>query len=290
MSQYSADLRYGLRQLRLNPLFTAVAVLSLALGIGANIAIFELIDAIRMRPLPVANPQELAYLDFAHGSQRSGWWSTRSATFTSKQWDSLPQHQQAFSGMIAWSAQNFNLNPQGKVRFIDGLFVSGDFFNVLQVPAAVGRVFSARDDQPGCGSPGAVIGYSFWQSEFGGDPAVTSRTVRLDGNVLPVIGVAAQGFFGVEIGNRFDVAVPICSDPMFWEAGKGRIPSPTAWWLSLMGRLKPGWTIPRANAQIQAISPAVMRDTLPPSYRSDGAKKYLAKKLTVTSGDGKSVV
>ena len=259
-------------------------MLSLALGIGANIAIFELIDAIRMRPLPVANPQELAYLDFAHGSQRSGWWSTRSANFTSKQWDSLQQHQQAFSGTIAWSAQNFNLNPQGKVRFIDGLFVSGDFFNVLQVPAAVGRVFSARDDQPGCGSPGAVIGYSFWQSEFGGDPAVTSRTVRLDGNVLPVIGVAAQGFFGVEIGNRFDVAVPICSDPMFWEPGKGRIPSPTAWWLSLMGRLKPGWTIPRANAQIQAISPAVMRDTLPPSYRSDGAKKYLANKLTVTSG------
>ena len=80
MSQFFADVRFGLRQLRLNPLFTVVAVLSLALGIGANIAIFELIDAIRMRPLPVANPQELAYLDFAHGSQRSGWWSTRSAT------------------------------------------------------------------------------------------------------------------------------------------------------------------------------------------------------------------
>ena len=178
MSQYSADLRYGLRQLRLNPLFTAVAVLSLALGIGANIAIFELIDAIRMRPLPVANPQDLAYLDFAHGSKRSGWWSSRSANFTSKQWESLQQHQQAFSGMIAWSAQQFNLNPEGKARFVDGLFVSGDFFNLLNVPAVAGRVFTARDDQPGCGSPGAVIGYSFWQSEFAGDPAVTSRTVQ----------------------------------------------------------------------------------------------------------------
>jgi predicted permease len=284
MNQYSADLKYGLRQLRLNPLFTVVAVLSLALGIGANIAIFELIDAIRMRPLPVGNPQELGYLDFAHGARRGGWWSSRSANFTSKQWESLQKHQEAFSGMIAWSAQNFNLNPEGKVRFIDGLFVSGDFFNVLRVPAAMGRVFTAQDDQPGCGSPGAVLGYSFWQSEFGGDAAALGRTVKLDGNAFPVIGVAAPGFFGPEIGNRFDVAIPICADNMFYEPGKGRIPTPIAWWLSLMGRLKPGWTVTRANAQIQAISPAVMRDSLPPSYRSEFAKQYLANKLTVTSG------
>jgi putative ABC transport system permease protein len=147
--------------------------------------------------------------------------------------------------MIAWSAQGFNLAQEGKARYAEGLFVSGEFFNILKVPAVVGRVFSARDDQPGCGSPGAVIGYSFWQGEFGGDPAVTNRSVRLDGRLFPVIGVAPPGFFGVEIGHRFDVAVPICADPMFWEPGKGRIPAPTGWWLSLMGRLKPGWTIER---------------------------------------------
>ena len=284
MSHFSADLRFGLRQLRLNPLFTMVAVLSLALGIGANIAIFELIDAIRLRTLPVGNPQELGYLNFAKGSQRSGWWSTRSATFTSKQWESIRRQQQAFSGMIAWSAQQFNLAQEGKARYAEGMFVSGDFFNVLEVPVAAGRVFTAQDDQPGCGSPGAVIGYSFWQGEFGGDPAVTNRTVRLDGHLFPVIGVTGPGFFGVEIGHKLDVAVPLCSDPMFWEADKGRIPSPTAWWLSLMGRLKPGWTVERANAHIQAISPAIMRETLPPTYRADGAKRYLANKLTVTSG------
>jgi putative ABC transport system permease protein len=284
MAQYLGDLRFGLRQLRLNPMFTVVAVLSLALGIGANTAIFQLIDSIRLRALPVANPQELAYVDFTKGSHRSGWWSTRSANFTSKQWESVSQLQQAFSGMIAWSAKEFNLAQEGKARYAEGLFVSGDFFNVLRVPALVGRVFTAQDDQPGCGSPGAVIGYSFWQGEFGGDPAVTSRNVRLDGRLFPVIGVAAPGFFGVEIGHRFDIAVPLCSDPMFWEPGKGRIPAPTGWWLSLMGRLKPGWTIERANAQIQAVSPSIMRETLPPSYRADGAKKYLANKLTVTSG------
>jgi putative ABC transport system permease protein len=287
MSQYLADLRYGLRQLRLNPLFTAVAVMSLALGIGANIAIFELIDAIRMRSIPVGSPQQLGYLDFAKNSKRSGWWSTRSAVFTSKQFDSIQRQQQAFSGLIAWSAKPFDLSREGKARYKEGLFVNGDFFSVLQVPAVVGRVFTAQDDQPNCGAPAAVIGYSFWQSEFGGDPGVLNRTVRLDSHVFPIIGVTAPEFFGVEIGHRFDVAVPICSDPMFWEAGKegrGRIPSATAWWLSLMGRLKPGWTIERANAQIQAIAPNVMRDSLPTSYRSEDAKKYLANKLTVTSG------
>ena len=284
MSQFLADLRFGLRQLRLNPLFTAVAVLSLALGIGANIAIFELIDAIRMRELPVGSPKQLAYLEFAKDSNRSGWWSTRSANFTSKQWDSLRREQQAFSGLIAWSAQDFNLNPQGKARYKEGLFVSGDFFNVLKVPAVVGRVFTARDDHPGCGSPGAVIGYSFWQGEFGGDPGVINRTVKLDGNVFPVIGVTGPEFFGVEIGHRFDIAIPTCSDPLFWEAGKGRIPRANAWWLSIMGRLKPGWTLERANAQIQVISPNVMRDSLPDAYRPDDAKKYLANKLTVSSG------
>jgi len=278
------DLRFGLRQLRLNPMFTAVAVLSLALGIGANTAIFQLIDAIRLRALPVVNPQELAYIDFGKDSKRSGWWSTRSANFTSAQWDSISAHQQAFSGMIAWSAKEFNLVKEGKGRYAEGLFVNGEFFRVLGIPAFIGRTFTKEDDRPGCGSPGAVISYAFWQGEFAGDPGVTSRMVRLDGRLFPVIGVATPGFFGVEVGHRFDIAVPVCSDPMFWEPGKGHLPSRTAWWLSLMGRLKPGWTIERADAQIRTISPAIMQESLPPSYRADDAKKYLANKLTVTPG------
>ncbi len=284
MDSLTRDLRFGLRQLRLNPTFTAVAVLSLALGIGANTAIFQLIDAIRLRTLPVGNPEQLAYIDFAKGSSRSGWWSTRSANLTFAHWESIPKHQQAFSGLMAWSAHEFNLAEGGKSRYAEGLFVSGDFFTTLGVPAVIGRVFTAEDDRPGCGSPGAVISHSFWESEYGADPAVTSRTVRLDGRLFPVIGVTAPGFFGVEIGHRFDVAIPVCSDPMFWEAGKGRIQSKTAWWLSMMGRLKPGWTIDRARLQLQTVSPSIMQDTLPPSYRADTAKKYLANKLTVTSG------
>jgi predicted permease len=284
MDHYSADLRFGFRQLRLNPMFTLVAVSSLALGIGANTAIFELIDAIRLRSLPVTDPQELGYLDYAKNSKRSGMWSTRSAVFTSANWESIRKHQGAFSDVIAWSAKPFNLALEGKARYAEGLFVSGDFFRVLGARPALGRVFTAEDDRPGCGSPGAVIGYSFWQSRFAGDAGVTSRAIRLDGRLFPVIGVTEPDFFGVEIGHKFEIAVPICSDPLFWPPGKGRIPLRTAWWLSIMGRLKPGWTIDRANAEIQVISPAVMRETLPEDYRANDAKKYLANKLTVTSG------
>lgn len=284
MSAIFKDLSFALRQLRLNPMFTAVAVLSLGLGIGANTAIFQLIDAIRLRSIAVVNPQELGYLDFAKGSRRSGWWSTRSSNFTSAQWDSLQAHQQAFSGLVAWSAKGFNLAQGGQAHYAEGLFVNGDFFNVLGVPAAIGRTFTAQDDQPGCGSPGAVISYPFWQSQFAGDPSITNRTVRLDGKLFPIVGVAASGFFGVEIGHRFEVAVPICSDPMFWEPGKGHIVSRTAWWLSIMGRMKPGMTLERAQTQIQTVAPAIMEDSLPPSYRPDDAKKYLANKLLVTSG------
>jgi putative ABC transport system permease protein len=284
MDQFLRDLRFGLRQLCLNPTFTAVAVLSLALGIGANTAIFQLIDAVRLRALPVRDPQGLGYIDFAKGSERSGWFSTRSARFTYTQWEFIRDHQQAFSRPFAWSAMQFNLARSGKARNAQGLFVSAGFFDTLGVPAAIGRTFTAEDDKPNCGSPGAVLSYAFWQSEFGGDPAVLGRTVSLDGRPFPIIGVTPPEFFGVEIGNRFDVAIPLCADPLFFEDGKGRIPSRTAWWISAMGRLKPGGTLERADAQFKNMSPALAQATLPPSYRPAMAKKYLANKLTVTSG------
>ncbi len=278
------DLRFGLRQLRLNPTFTIVSVLSLALGIGANTAIFQLIDAVRLRTLPVEKPQELAHIDFAEGSHRSGMFTSRSAQLTYAQWQEIHERPQAFTGTLAWSATQFNLAPGGEVRYADGLFVSGDFFSVLGVPSVLGRTLSTQDDRAGCGSPGAVISYSFWQREFAGDPGVLGRSVRLDGRPFTIVGVTPAGFFGVEVGNRYDVALPLCADPLFSEDGKGRIPERRAWWLSAMGRLKPGWTIQRANAEMRTLSPRIMEATLPPSYRPDDAKKYLANKLAVTAG------
>jgi predicted permease len=284
MASILRDLRFALRQLRLNPIFTIVSVLSLALGIGANTAIFQLIDAVRLRMLPVENPQELAYIDFAPGSMHSGLHSTRSARFTYAQWDRIHARADAFSGTMAWSATQFNLAQGGEARYAEGLYVSGDFFQVLGVHSALGRTFTARDDVPGCGPPGAVVSYAFWKRELGGDAGALDQGVSLDGRPFRIIGVTAASFFGVEVGHRYDVALPLCADPLFAEDGKGRIPNRRAWWLSAMGRLKPGWTVERANARFQALSPSIMEATLPPRYRPDDAKRYLANRLTVTPG------
>jgi putative ABC transport system permease protein len=278
------DLRYGARQLRRNPAFTAVAVLSLALGIGANTAIFQLLDAVRLRTLPVENPQELANIDFAPRSMRSGWFSTRSARLTYTQWDLIRAQQQAFSGTLAFSATRFNLATGGESRYAEGTYVSGDFFRVLGVQPILGRAFTPEDDRIGCGSPGVVVSYGFWQRELGGDPDVLGRSITLDGRPFPVLGVTGPGFFGVEVGNRYDVAAPLCADALLAEEGNSRIPNRHAWWLSMMGRLKPGWTVERAAAHLQAISPGITQASLPPTYRPDDAKRYLANKLTATPG------
>jgi hypothetical protein len=148
----------------------------------------------------------------------------------------------------------------------------------------MGRTFTPQDDLPGCGSPGAVISYAFWQRELGGDPGALGRSVRLDGRPFAILGVTSPSFFGVEVGNRYDVALPVCADPLLAEDGKGRIPRRGAWWLSAMGRLKPGWTVERANTHFLTLSAGIMEATLPPTYRPDDAKRYLANKLTVTPG------
>jgi putative ABC transport system permease protein len=277
------DVRYAIRQLRLNPGFTTVAVLSLALGIGANTAIFQLVDAVRLRSLPVQHPQELAYVDFKDGSMRSGWFSTRSARFTYTLWEQIRSSQQAFSGFIAWSATQFNLTSGGEARYAQGMYVSGDFFQVLGVPSIIGRTFVAADDTAACNSPGAVISHAFWQREFAGQPNVLERTVMLNNKTFPVVGVTGPNFFGVEVGNQYDVALPLCVDKLLADDGRGRMPGKTAFWLSAMGRLKPGWTLERANAHLQTISPAVTQAGLPPEYRPEDAKRFLANKLEATS-------
>src|SRR5439155_10326564 len=146
LESFSQDLRYGIRQLRQSPAFALVAVLSLALGIGANTAIFQLIDAIRLKMLPVHNPEELVSIDFPKGAFRSGWFSTRSARLTYGQWEQIRAQQQAFIGVLAWSAARFNLSSGGEARYAEGLYVSGEFFRHLGVSPVLGRTFSAQDD------------------------------------------------------------------------------------------------------------------------------------------------
>jgi putative ABC transport system permease protein len=284
LDQLRADVMYGIRQLRQSPGFAAVAVLSLALGIGANTAIFQLVNAVQLKLLPVKDPEQLVVVDWNKDASRAGSWSTRSANFTYTQWDVLRGQEKAFSNMIAWSASLFDLASGGEPRFAQGLFVSGSFFPGLGVGAELGRALSASDDDDSCNT-GAVISHAFWQREFGGDPHVLGRRLSLNGYPVSVIGVTTPSFYGVEVGHRYDVAVPLCMDRLMADDHKGRIPSRSAWWLSIMGRLKPGWTVKKASAYLAAFSPTFMQMTLPEDYKPDLAKKFLANKLNAKEAD-----
>ena len=281
------DLRYGLRMMWRSPGFTAVAVLTLGLGIGANTAIFQLLDAVRLRMLPVKEPRELSRIELA---DRKGWrghqWMSY-PTLTNPIWEQLRDSHTEFSGLMAWSNANFNLARTGDARMARGLFVSGDFFGVLGVAPLKGRVFTRDDDRPGC-VPGAVISHSFWQRELSGDPAVIGRTISLNDQTVQVIGVTRAGFAGVEVGRAYDVAVPICSQAVLWSEGD-YLKAGTVWWLSVMGRLPAGVELEKASAQLRAISPGIFEASLPKNYPQANVKDYLAMKLrAVPAGSGVS--
>jgi predicted permease len=261
-----------------------VATLSLALGIGANTAIFQLLDAVRLRTLPVRNPQELAEVKIADRNWASGGFSSRHPEITNPQWELIREQQRAFSGIAAWSNETFNLARGGQVRNAQGIWVSGDFFNVLGVPPALGRVFTAAEDRRGCGSPGVVISYSFWQREFGGGASILGRTITIEKHPFEVIGVTPSDFYGVEMGRTFDVALPLCVEPII-RSEFSVLNHRDGWWLTVMGRLKPGWTLERAALQARTISPGIFEATLPVEFDAGDAKHYLGYKLGVFPAD-----
>ena len=278
MTSFWRDLRHALRFLRLSPGFTLVAVLTLALGIGANTAIFQLIDSVRLRTIPVKNPQELGTIRIADRHWGSGQFSSQYSQLTFAMWEQIRKRQEGFAEIAVWSDQRFNLATGGEVRNAKGIRVSGDFFHVLGVEPILGRLLGPEDDQPGCGMSGANLSYAFWQRNFAGDPSVVGRRLTLDGNSFQVIGVTPPGFNGISIGDFFDVAVPICVEPIL-SPRNNRLTLRHAWWLASIGRLRPGWTIARANAQLLAVTPVILQETIPPVYDAGGVKKYLEYKL-----------
>jgi predicted permease len=193
-------------------------------------------------------------------------------------WEQIRDHQQAFSGMATWNSTGFNMAERGRARGARGLYVNGDFFNALGIRPLLGRVFSAADDQRGCGLPGAVISYGYWQKEFGGKDSAVGSKLMVEGHPVEVIGITPPGFYGVEVGRSYDVAVPLCSEVLI--AGENSILNRRdGWWLAILGRLKPGWSAAKATAQLEAISPAVFQATLPAAYRPDMAKQFLEWKM-----------
>ena len=284
VDQLWQDLRFGVRLLLRNRTFAIVAILTLALGTGANAAVFQLINAVRLRPLPVERPHELVTLSIdTHEQGRVGRFLGRRPMFTEPLFRAIGAEQKGFSQILAWGVSRWNSATDGDTRMVQGLYVSGNFFNGLGVTAHAGRVITEADDRLGCDAPGVVLAYGYWQSRYGGSASAIGQPVALDGRTFPIIGVTPSRFFGTEVGRFFDVAIPLCAEPIFRGELSG-IGKRETWFLDIMGRLAPGWTLERAQAQLETISPGIFAATVPASYQPEMARDYLAFKLTAAPG------
>jgi predicted permease len=267
------DLRDALRSLRATPLVSAVAILSLALGIGANTAMFSIVDALVLRSLPVRNADRLALLSEGDAAFTS---------WTNPVWEAVRGRRELFDGAFAWGSQRFDLAEGGEVDPAEGLFASGRMFEVLGVDAVAGRTFTEADDRRGGGPDGAVavISYGFWQRKFGGAADAVGRTIALTGVTYKIIGVTPPGFFGPEVGRTFDVIVPIGTEPLV-RGKESTLDGRSTWWLRIMARLKPRQTSEQATAAIRAAQKGIADETRPTDWRPQEAAQYLTDPFTL---------
>jgi putative ABC transport system permease protein len=272
------DFRYGARRLLLEPAFSLVAILSLALGVGANTAIFQLVDAVRLRSLPIEKPGELMNLRIAPNKLgRTGNFSGHRPQLTSILWERIQREQKAFSKLSVWSSDRMNLASGGATRYAEVLWVGGTFFDTAGVAPLRGRLLGPSDDTPGCASPSVVLSEPFWRREMGGRELAQGETIRVEGHRFEIAGITPRRFFGVEVGRSFDIAMPVCAEDIIAEWP--RTGTRSAWWLSAVGRLAPGWTLEKANAHLAAISRGIFEATLPGDYDASDTKNYLSFKL-----------
>jgi predicted permease len=271
LETFTQDVRYALRVFGKTPGFTLVVILTLALGIGANTAIFSLMDILMLRTLPVEKSEEL--IVFAAGTQDAD--SATSLTYPI--WQQIRDRQDVFSGVLAWSRQDFDLAQGGEVHKARGLYVTGDYFRTLGVLPAVGRLLVPSDDVRGC--PGAVVlSYQFWQAHYGGAQAAIGSKLSLSQQPFEVVGVTAPGFVGLDVGNSFDLAVPVCAEPLF-DKEHAVLDSRNTWWLQGMARVKRGFDARQADARLQALSPQILRAAAPPDMPAERLARFTADTL-----------
>jgi predicted permease len=272
LEQAWQDARFGLRMLRKSPAFAAVAVLTLAFGIGANTAIFSLIDAVMLRSLPVANPAQLVLLKWSarkapniHGLMSSGDCpmemqrgaeNPTGCSFSEPMFREIAQAN-IFAGTAAFAnSGRLDLTGNGPASVINGQLVSGDFFRTMGLKAAAGRLIDASDDTVAA-APVAVLNYGYWQSAFGGSREAVGRTIELNAVPFTIVGVAEQRFTGITPGSDFDVWVPLSNQQRI-NSMKGMDPlgrqdrrsDAGFWWLTIVGRVKPGTSVAQAQAAV----------------------------------------
>jgi hypothetical protein len=279
------EIRYALRNLRKSPVFTLVAVGSLALGIGANTAIFSLLDQVLLRALPVKNPQELVRMYPGEGpfsgSQRCNRDCISYPTYRDLR-DHGTVSNGVFSGVLARWPLALSFTASERTERVAGELVSGNYFDVLGVRPAIGRMFTQNDDVRVNGHPLVILSYGFWQSRFAGDPSVLNRSVRVNGQPMTIVGVTQRGFQGVEVGKALDIFVPMMMKPVMtptWNDLENR----RSLWTYSIARLKPGVTREQASAAMQVLWKQILESELSvyPDSTDAFRQRYVKKPLIV---------
>jgi predicted permease len=271
MSHLLTDLRLAARSLARAPLFSLVAIVSVALGIGANTAVFTLLDQVALRPLPIERPDELVQI---HARDEENYGGTM-GNGTELSWPMLRDFQARgprLAGVVGRFATELHVGYDGASERAGGDLVSGNFFQVLGVPAAIGRVFTPADDTTRSGHPLVVLGHDYWQRRFGGRADVIGRKVLLNGHPFTIIGVAAPGFYGLELGAATDVYVPLQMEPQLGPAWL-KMDDRRFGWVQVYARLAPGVTPEQAHAALQPLFGAIRQD----EARADAFQKASAE-------------
>src|SRR6202521_2388887 len=306
LEQLGQDIHYGLRMLAKSPGFAAVAILTLALGIGANTAIFSLVDAVMLRSLPVENPSQLVLLKWGarnapniHGYMTSGDCATdlrpgaanpSGCSFSEPMFREIAQAN-VFSATAAFAnSGRLNLTGNGPATVINGQLVSGDFFGTMGLKAAAGRLFDAADDAWSA-APVAVLNYGYWQSAFGGSRDVVGHTIELNNVPFTIIGVVEQRFTGITPGSDYDVWLPLpdaraISNPMRWQNRSGDVSN---WWLTIIGRLKPGTQLAQAQAPVSGLFRNEMLHGSVPLFHGGEMARAPGPRPGAPPGDGAGV-
>jgi predicted permease len=270
LEQLWQDVLFGLRQLRRSPGFSAVAVLTLALGIGANTAIFALMDTVVLRRLPVEKPSELYQVQVGNADEGGGGGGGESP-FPTPMWEQLRDHQDVFSRVFAWSGRNaFGLPEWGTGAAVSEIWVSGGFFSGLGLRPAAGRLITDSDDRRGCPAV-AVLSYSFWQEHYGGAKSAVGSTLALGSHPFEVIGVAPPSFFGMEVGGKFDVAAPICATAIL-ERKEPSLDNGEFSWLNVGGRINPKLSRAQQTARLRILAARLF---VPPNASPEERDAYM---------------
>ena len=276
------DIRFAVRTLRNSPVFTFVAILSLALGIGANTAIFTLMDQVLLRALPVRHPEQLVMLDQPNLTQGS---IRNDHSFSYPMYKDFRDQNQVFSGILARFPVPVSVGYRGQTERAEGEIVSGNYFEVLGVSALIGRTFTPEDDRTPGERPVAFLTYDYWKRRFGGDHSILNQTLVINGHPLTVVGIGPPGFHGIEVGRASDVMVPIMMKAEMtptWNDLDNR----RSWWLNVFARLKPGVSRIQAEAGLNVLFHQINAEEFKAiqGWPETDKDQFLKKHLSVLDG------